>query len=153
MHLRDEYLDKPNADIYNTGAVLRNIDPSLKIHEERISEQCIKFVSEKLGIKPEIVAAAHDFQWKLVKDSVDDYKIVYVNKFFKFRLREYSVMAYIKEMQDQIAELDEKLEGIISAATRRKYENSKKELQEQIIMIQRQYQKCRRSIKNNKKEE
>lgn len=134
MRTTDKYLNLPSLDI-TKGC---DIDQVFKIHEERITEECIEHVSKKLGMSKAQVREIHNFQWAKVKEAIDNMKMVYVYKFFKIRISPYKGRKYVEELKKEIAYLDEKIENSLKESKRKELKVKKKELEDRVAVLEKQ---------------
>jgi hypothetical protein len=142
MRTVDKYANLPAADVVN-----KNIDPSLKIPEDRITEDCIAAITQKLGFSEKIVREVHNFQWAKVKEGTDTFRTIYVSKFFKLRLSSQKVPHYINELQKEISQIDQKIK-CVNGNDKKKFQEQKREIEKKIEVLKVQVNKC---MQQNKK--
>jgi hypothetical protein len=136
MRTPDKYINLPAADVIN-----KVIDPSTRIPEDRITEDCVNAIAKKLGVNPSIVHEIHNFQWAKVKEGTDTFRTIYVSKFFKMRLSSHKVVHYIEEIKKQIKQVDEKMK-YVKGYDKKKVQEERKMLEEKIEVLKIQVNKC-----------
>lgn len=142
MRTRDKFINLPAADIINHRSGNKTIDPVYKIPEDKIAEDCIAAVAKQLGISKEVVREIHNFQWARVKQGTDTFRTIHVSKFFKLRLSQFKVPIYIDELKEEIAYIDERLEGMLKPSKKKELQEKKKALEEKIELLNIQLAKC-----------
>lgn len=79
--------------------------------EDKIGEQAIKFVAEKLGISIAQVRLVHDFQWELVYNTVQKGtgKGVYMEKWMAFVTNNHKIFNNVKKKMRDIESLEKSI--------------------------------------------
>lgn len=142
MRTRDKFVNLPAADIVNHRSGNKTIDPVYKIPEDKIAEDCIAAVAKQLGMSKEAVREIHNFQWARVKQGTDTFRTIHVSKFFKLKLSKFKVPIYIDELKEEIAYIDERLEGMLKPSKKKELQEKKKALEEKIELLNVQLAKC-----------
>jgi len=124
------------------------IDDVFKIPEQRISEDCIKAVAKQMGISEDVARKVHDFQWFEVKKASDEMKLIHVSKFFKLKFFEKTSLTYIKAMEKELEDLNQKYEYTPVKKRKEYIEEKRQELRDKINTLQTQLSK---SIQKKKK--
>lgn len=81
-----------------------------EIPEDKLRDEAIKFVAEKIGISELWVMRIHDFQWQTVEDCVVNNKTVLVPQMFRFLMRDSALVGGIEKLTDDIRLLQTQLE-------------------------------------------
>ncbi len=81
------------------------------VPEEYIRIQAIEYVARQTNMSDIWVERMHDFQWKLVYDSLVDNKTVMVPRICRFLLKGNEFGVAIKKLEDEIKKLRKKWRG------------------------------------------
>jgi|APFre7841882654_1041346.scaffolds.fasta_scaffold00931_10 hypothetical protein len=135
-------------DINETNPRLLNYP--FRIPEQKIGEECITAIAKQKGINENIVRSIHDFQWAMIKEGTDTFRTIFASKFFKLKLSEHKVNGFIKKIDTEIKELEDRYENVIGSDARKKLHDKIIERQNIIKTLREQLAKCMQKDKKSK---